>query len=321
MMKKKIEAFYRAQLDVRCDDTGSVFYFSAADFPGLLQIPFGFRTMRGDRLQGYFYSYPNPIPGRLIVFDHGMGGGHRSYMKEIEMLARHGFRVFAYDHTGCMESEGASTGGFGRSVLDLNDCLKALKVHPECRGLTISLMGHSWGAFACMNVVAWHPDVRHVVAMSGFLSVDAVLRQFFGGLLSPFRKHIRSIEATANPAAMDLDARKSLAETKASVLLIYSKDDKTVLARHHLEPLQKALAPCENVRFLVVDGKDHNPNYTEAAVSIRNQLFQELTRKNKTGELTTDEQKKAFRESWNWSAITEQDNAIWQEIFACLDKF
>ena len=305
---------------MRCDDTGNVFYFSSADFPGLEQAPFGFRTRRGDRLQGYFYSYPNPIPGRLIVFDHGMGGGHRSYMKEIELLARHGFRVFAYDHTGCMESEGASTGGFGRSVLDLDDCLKALKVHPECRDLAISLVGHSWGAFACMNVVARHAEIRHVVAMSGFISVDAVLRQFFGGLLAPFRKHIRRIEAAANPDAMELDARQALANTQASVLLIYSKDDKTISARHHLEPLQKALASCENVRFLVVDGKDHNPNYTEAAVALRNSLFRQLTQKIKDGQLSTPDQKTAFRESWDWNAVTEQDPAIWQQIFACLDE-
>ena len=319
-MKKKIEAFYRAQLDVRCDDVGNVFYFSAADFPGLSQEPFGFRTARGHRLQGYFYSYPDAISNRLVVFDHGMGGGHRSYMKEIELLARHGYRVFAYDHTGCMESEGESTGGFGRSVADLDDCLRALKVHPEYRGLPISVVGHSWGAFACMNIVARHPDVRHVVAMSGFISVDAILRQFFGGLLASFRRHIRAIEAAANPGSMELDARTSLADTSAEVLLIYSLDDKTVHARRHLKPLKKALSHRTNIRFLEVDGKDHNPNYTREAVMLKNTLFRDLTQKIKGGELDTEEQKKAFRESWDWNAVTEQDPAVWTEIFACLDK-
>ena len=319
-MKKRIEAFYRARLDVRCDDVGNVFYFSAADFPGLLQEPFGFRTARGHRLQGYFYSYPDAISNRLVVFDHGMGGGHRSYMKEIELLARHGYRVFAYDHTGCMESEGESTGGFGRSVADLDDCLRALKVHPEYRGLPISVVGHSWGAFACMNIVARHPDVRHVVAMSGFISVDAILCQFFGGLLAPFRRHIRAIEAAANPSSMELDARTSLADTSAEVLLIYSLDDKTVHARRHLKPLKKALSHRDNIRFLEVDGKDHNPNYTREAVMLKNTLFRDLTQKIKGGELATEEQKKAFRESWDWNAVTEQDPAVWTEIFACLDK-
>jgi len=319
-MKKKIESFYRAQLDVRCDDTGNVFYFSAADFPGLMKEPFGFRTARGDRLQGYFYSYPNAISDRLVVFDHGMGGGHRSYMKEIELLARHGYRVFAYDHTGCMESEGASTGGFGRSVVDLDDCLRALKVHPDCRDLSLSVVGHSWGAFACMNIVALHPDVSHVVAISGFISVDTILRQFFGGLLRPFRGHIRKIEAAANPTAMALDARTSLAGTTASVLLIYSLDDKTVHARRHLIPLKKALADHKNIRFLEVNGKDHNPNYTAEAVALKNAMLRDLTKNLKQGLLSTNEQKDAFRASQDWNAITAQDPAVWQEIFACLDK-
>ncbi|MGN1347223.1 MAG: hypothetical protein ACI4V1_10600, partial [Eubacteriales bacterium] len=104
LFDKQIEKKYREQLFNRYDENGAVFYFSAADFPGLTAEPYSFSGGAGHTLKGAFYHYGSPIADRILVFDHGMGGGHRAYMKEIEQLARHGYLVFAYDHTGCMES-------------------------------------------------------------------------------------------------------------------------------------------------------------------------------------------------------------------------
>ena len=115
IFEKQIVGTFRNNFLRRCDDTGTAFYFSSADFPGLEAEPFSFPSCKGHELKGYFYHYDDPIPGRIVVFDHGFGGGHRSYMKEIELLCRHGYLVFSYDHTGCMESGGDSIGGFTQS--------------------------------------------------------------------------------------------------------------------------------------------------------------------------------------------------------------
>ena len=40
----------------------------------------------------------------------------------------------------------------------------------------------------------------------------------------------------------------------------------------------------------------------------------------KRKELTTDEARKAFRESFDWEKITEQDESVWAEIFNALDN-
>ena len=130
---------YRAQLYGRCDDTGKVFYFSAKDFEGMSATPFSFKSNEGAMLKGYFYSYDGYDTSRLVVFDHGYGGGHRAYMKEIERLCRAGFRVFSYDHTGCMESEGESTRGFAQSLSDLDACISALKSSGEAANASISV--------------------------------------------------------------------------------------------------------------------------------------------------------------------------------------
>ena len=148
---------YRGIAYTRCDDNGTAYYFSADDFAGLQKEPYPFRSSRGDLLQGYLYCYDHPIEGRLVVFDHGFGGGHRSYMKEIEMLCKHGFLVFAYDHTGCMESEGVNPNGMAQSLRDLNDCITALKQVARFANLDISVMGHSWGGFSSLNYLRCIP--------------------------------------------------------------------------------------------------------------------------------------------------------------------
>lgn len=317
---KQIEKIYRCRLYNRCDDMGVAYYFSAEDFPGLRCQPYSFPANAGHKLQGWFYGYEQAIPGRLVVFDHGMGGGHRSYMREIERLARAGYLVFAYDHTGCMESGGESTNGFAQSLNDLNACLKALKKLESIRGRTISVVGHSWGAFSTMNIAALHPEVTHVVAMSGFVSVKDMVNQNFSGILKIYRKELYAMERRANPDYVGYHACKSLAETSAQVLLIYSADDPMVKKEIHYDALHKALSCKKNVQFLLVDGKGHNPNYTKAAVKYLAEYTKELTGKLKKLQLGTIEERKAFLQTFDWRAMTEQDESVWKVILETLKK-
>ena len=85
-----VKKIYNSLIFKRCDDEGTAYYFSAKDFEGLNAETYIFRGSDGQKLSGSFYYYDNPIKGRIVVFDHGMGGGHLSYMREIETLARHG---------------------------------------------------------------------------------------------------------------------------------------------------------------------------------------------------------------------------------------
>lgn len=319
IFEKKIVNIYKTQFLSRCDDTGLAHYFSHEDFPGLRQHPFGFPSSLGHRLKGWFYCYDEIIPGRVIVFDHGFGGGHRSYMKEIEMLCRHGYLVYTYDHTGCMESGGDSPRGLSQSLRDLNDCLNALKGEPRFRELDISVMGHSWGGFSTMNICALHPEVSHIVALSGFVSVEEMIGQFFSGILRGYRKSVLKIEQENNPDFLRFNAVKSLQGTGVPVLLIYSGNDKLVIREIHHDLLKKGLADKPNVRILLESGKGHNPNYTADAVSYLAEYSAAMTRGLKDKTLTTEEQKKAFRSRWDWNRMTAQDEKVWAEIFRTLD--
>ena len=319
LFEKLILNVYKSRMFKRYDDEGTAFYFSAEDFNELKKTPFSFKTKRGNTLQGYFYFYENSIPDRLVIFDHGMGGGHRSYMREIELIAKKGYKVFSYDHTGCMESEGDTVYGFATSLADLDSAVIALKNTEEYKNMKISVIGHSWGAYAVQNICALHSDITHVIAISGPVSVKAMIDQYFGGILKYYRQAIMRLEMQENPDYVGFDAVNALRSSNAKILIIHSKDDKMVKKEYHFDLLENALKDKENVRFLLVDGKRHNPNYTREAVIYLNEYLAELANKTKKGELSTHQAKRAFIEKFDWHKMTEQDETVWSEIFKALE--
>ena len=316
IFEKQVVNAFKGMMHTRCDDTETVFYFSSDDFAGLQKEGCAFKSSMGHTLQGYLYFYDGYVKDRLIVFDHGFGGGHRAYMKEIEKLCAHGYRVLAYDHTGCMESGGESPNGLAQSLCDLNDCITTVKADERFAGLDISVMGHSWGGFSTLNIASLHPEISHVVAMCGFVSVEELINTFFAGPLKGYRKAVLALERGSNLKFSNFHAVESLKNSSVKALLIYSENDQ-LCRRAHYDILKEGLGDKENVRFLFVKNKGHNPNYTEAALGLLGEFSKaraKLTKKKNA----TKEEKAKFVASFNWEKMTEQDEAVWNEIFAHL---
>lgn len=318
IFEKQILNMYKGMMHTRCDDTETVFYFSSDDFPGLGKEPISFTASAGHTLKGYLYQFEGAREDRLIVFDHGFGGGHRAYMKEIFMLCKRGYKVFAYDHTGCMESGGDTPGGLAQSLSDLNDCIDMIKSDERFSGLDISVMGHSWGAFSTMNIAALHPEISHIVAMSGFVSVKEMIGTFFSGILKGYREVILELERESNPKYVEYNAVQTLSNSKVKALLIYSENDQ-MCRRVHYDILKAGLDGKENVDFLFVSNKGHNPNYTEDAVRYLGEFGKaraKLTRKKRV----TKEEKVRFVASYDWNRMTAQDEKVWEAIYTHLEK-
>lgn len=318
LFEKQILSAYKGMMHTRCDDTETVYYFSADDFEGLHSEAYSFKASAGHTLKGYIYSYDNAKEGRLVIFDHGFGGGHRAYMKEIEMLCRHGYKVFSYDHTGCMESGGESPNGMAQSLSDLNDCLCAIKADERFCGLDISVMGHSWGGFSTLNISALHSEISHIVVLSGFVAVEELVNSFFDGIMKGYRKVIMQLERDSNPTLASFNAVDSLKDSSVKALLIYSDDDQLV-KRNHYDILKAGLSEKANINFMLVSGKGHNPNYTPDAVKLLGEFGAARTKllKNKKA---TKEYKERFVSSFDWNEMTAQDDAVWGAILEHLDK-
>ena len=318
LFEKQILNMYKGMMHTRCDQEGKAFYFSHNDFEGLRCEEYCFRASAGHKLQGYLYSYDNPIESRLIVFDHGFGGGHRSYMKEIQKLCEHGFLVFAYDHTGCMCSEGDSSNGLAQSLCDLNDCISYIKSEARFEGLKISVMGHSWGGFSTLNICALHPDITHIVAMAGFVSVEQLVKSYFGGIMKGYRKLIIQLEQETNPYFSKFDAVTTLKDSDVKALLIYSDND-GMCRKVHYDLLRSALADKPNVSFILEHNKGHNPNYTEDASKYLLEYVKEKSKLDSDKKLVTPDQKAFFLTRFDWNRMTAQDERVWQKIFEHLD--
>ncbi len=309
---KTIEKAYKSRMYVRCDGTGLASYFGPQDFDGLHCEGYKFRSSHGHDLQGYFYCYGGYDTERLIIFEHGFGGGHRSYMKEIEKLCQGGYRVFAYDHTGCMESGGENANGFAQSLCDLNDCINALKADEGVNTSDISVMGHSWGGFSTLNIAALHPDVKRIVVLSGFISVEKIVEQNFSGILKGYKKHIMELERSSNPDFIKYNAVDTLRNASTRALLIYSDNDIFVNKSLHYDELYNNLKDRDNIELILTTGKGHNPNYTHDAVVC----LAELAEKNKSAKnIKTEDEKKKFRDQFDWDKMTAQDDTVWNKIF------
>ncbi len=316
-LKKRLEKIYRSTLFSRHDIEGSIFYFSEADFPGLRKKEYNFKNNKGELLRGWFFSYDGADTERIIVFDHGLSVGHRAYFREIETIAAAGYTVYSFDHTGCTNSEGEGIGGFVTSLSDLDFCIKSLKADfPDKK---IAVVGHSRGGYSTLNIPAYHPDLTHIVAISGFSSVRDMQEQLIPSIAKKTRDLIFSIEEKESPDYVNASAIETLSKTSVKTMIIHSRDDGTVSIKQY-DKLHSALKDVPNVDFLLVNGKIHNPHYTADAVRYKDAFFKTYKKLKRKKLLETEKQQTEFKNSFDWHRMTAQDDEVWAEIFKHLDK-
>ncbi len=315
-----IERAYKKMLLHRCDGDSWIKYFSAGDFPGLEASPAAFDSY-GNTLRGYFYAYPGCREDTLLVFCHGIGGGHRSYMTEIAALCGAGYRVFAYDDTGCFESEGEDLRSLGFSLADLDSALSYLKregIFDKYKNVCV--LGHSRGGFAAGCIPLYHDDIRKVVVISGFLSVESFLSSQIAGMKLPFKgallNALLSTEAKADPAHRGASIPEAMAKGACRYLVAHSEDDPVVPYEQNAALLQKRFPDAE---YLIASDRKHNPNYTKDAAGYLNDVFGEFARLVKQKKLRTVQDKEAFFADTDWRRMTAQDPAFWEKVSAFLD--
>ena len=117
-----------------------------------------------------------------------------------------------------------------------------------------------------------------------------------------------------------MDAVETLAGRDVKALIIHSDDDPLVKKEQHFDVMRSELKDRKNVTFWLMNGKFHNPNYTEKSVVYKDAYVSTLNEKIKKKELETAEQKKAFVDAYDWWAMTEQDMDVWNRIFEFIEN-
>ena len=243
----------------------------------------------------------------LLLFCPGIGPGHTAYLAEIETLCRAGYRVLTLDYTGCGASGGERLPSVNTPTRDIVELLERL--HPREEIIPI---GHSLGGYTALNLANRLPAVTRAVILSGFVSIsDEIMGMVRLRLLA---NRVKRYEKKLDPVYGALDNRKYLAETKDKILWIHSTDDPTVSYRYNAKQVLKLGNP--NVRVVTVENKKHNPEFTEAAVANMNLWIGEYLRLVGEKKLVSPEERKAYFRDKPIERMTEQDPAVYDEIFS-----
>lgn len=306
----------------RCEGNAYLQYFTAADFPNLTADPVEFTGNRGQVLRGNLYSETGRQDFKaLLVFAHGMGGGHLSYTTELDFFAKHGYLVLAYDNTGTMASEGKSLVGMPQAVSDLRSALAFAKQDVRTKALPVVLAGHSWGGYTVCRVLYFHPNVKGVIAFSAPDDVPSLLcaqaKAMTGknlGFLEPF---LRLYERIRFGKAAVMRTSAIVAQADVPVLLLHGDRDTTVRPVD-AAATQEILKNRQNVQTVLYPEKQHNVYATVEAEQYIADAFAKL------GVLTKDKAKaadaKAFAETLDFRKMCEEDTAVMETVAAFLDS-
>lgn len=305
IIKKSLKSFF----GIRYDGSPSFPYWRASDL-GIEEKRFSFMSGKW-RLRGSKYSSKGQKPKGLIVFFHGLGDGRASYIKEISLLVKEGYLVYAYDNTGCMESEGVSIVSFDQTVKDQRNFFKFLENDKDAKGLKRYAIGHSWGGFGAMLSCKPEYKIEKCVSMAGFCRTIDVLISQSGKKCSPYliaslKSVLKSYEGKdANQSAVDV-----IQQSSAKVLYIFGENDKLVTKQMGYDQLYSAFKDDRRIEFLEVKGVGHSVFRDKDAESYVGSLLKKgLGKVDSPAGLLMDLEK-----------ATKENDKVWSTIFGFYSK-
>ncbi|MCM1131022.1 MAG: lysophospholipase [Roseburia sp.] len=294
----------------RFDPDGIVKYYGLEDYPKLLNEIVEIPTKKGN-LRGKLYLYPQEKYKGILVFSHGMWGSHRAYLQEMEILARNGFKVLGIDNYGTELSDGKNIKGLGSSLLTLNQVITYVKrIYPHEK---IYVMGHSWGGFAAVNIGKYHKDIDAIVAMSPFISISRILKHQLPKIFYPTIPFLVLLDAIHCGKYSFANAKSTLKKSSIHTLVIHSKDDQMVPYNRATGHLKKHIQK-SNIFYFIVDGKNHNPDYTLEALSYT----QSISAKMKS--IETEAERLEYRKKLDYHKMGEIDEKVFDVILDFLKK-
>ena len=253
------------------------------DFSGLRCTEYAFPSDRGQMLAGYLYSAGEDQHG-IVVMAHGFGGGgHNSYMDCADYFAQHGWYVFAYDATGTDKSEGDGVGGVPQGVIDLDYAISFVEANDDLSGLPIVLFGHSWGAYSVCSVLSYHPEVKAVIACSGFNSSSDMFesggKSQAGSLIYTMTPFVKIYERVKYGKYAKNTAMDGFASSDASVMVVHSADDDVIEIGYGYDQYYEKYKDDARFTFVRFEDKGHSDilndpeDHTKGSSRLDQELF------------------------------------------------
>lgn len=248
-----IDKAFKSSFPLRHDGEPNMPYYDPDDF-GVKSIPFSFISGK-NKLVGGKYFIDVPAKG-VVVFHHGAFAGRRAYGDLISRFAKQGYIVYAYDNTGCCQSEGRDCVGIAQPLLDQKAFFEFLEKDESIRGLPRYTAGHSWGGYTALGGLKEEYHVDKVVCISGFNSVFDMAMSTLpkNKLLAMAVKGY--LKRKFGPLGL-YDGLEEMKKTNKEVLVLFGDLDKMVDYNHYFLRYQKECAENAHVHFLCAEGRGH----------------------------------------------------------------
>lgn len=280
--------------------------FSLNDFNlNILNVSF---NCKNTILRGNLYSYDGYDEDKIVIFCHGMGCDHISYIQDIEYLCKNNFLVLGFDYIGTSLSDGKSIKGLSSSLECCDSAVRFIK--SKFPNKDIYVVGHSWGAFAATNVIKYHPDIKGIVALAPFVSVYRTLHEYLPKKLWFFIPFSMIIEFLKFGKYAFANSIKSLKNYQGKCFILASINDPSI---SYYKNSAKIKEKYPNFNYLILDDRFHNPEYTHDA-SLK--LFDYISNvKNVKKEDYVE-----FMNNINFKELGELDNLVMDKIVNFINK-
>ena len=226
-------------------------------------------------LKGYIYGAENSKG--LLVFAHGIGEGHESYLKSLLWFVDNGWRVFAYDATGSGHSEGAGTRGLPQSALDLDAALTFAESDSRLNSLPVFLTGHSWGGYAVTAVLNFDHKIAGAASIAGYNKpIDMILEwtaDSLDGIRYLMYPFVQIYSAALFGQYSGMTAVDGINKSNVPVLIIHGTEDGTIGYDKSSIISERENITNPNAQYLTIDGSGHNNIfYTAEALEYINEF-------------------------------------------------
>lgn len=309
-----------AAFGVRCEGNPALKYFTKEDFDDLEAEPVSFPSDKGQVLRGAVYTCRDVKPSALVIFAHGMGGGHLSYTTDIRTIAKAGFAVLAYDNTGTMASEGSSLRSFYQAVKDLRAALAYVRDNVKLSSYKIVLAGHSWGGYTVCQALAFaESQVTGVVAFSPPDSAAGVICDSMKQAMGIPMAWLHPALWAASVVRGGWDSRRKcssvlLKTSRVPVMILQGDADPAVLLNN--SPLSDpAVKAKENITGILYEGKAHNVYQTKESEKYLSDVFAAIGEAQKRyGKKGIPEDEKARLYDIDYELIVQEDPDVMKTV-------
>ena len=285
----------------RYDGSPAFPYWRADDFD-ITEERFSFYSAER-RLSGSKYFKKGIDPKAIVVFFHGLGDGRASYIKEICLLAKEGYLVYAYDNTGSMESQGDKIRSLDHAASDQKAFFAYLDKEISVKGLKRYAIGHSWGGWAAMMSAKKEYGIEKIVSLSGYISFPELLRCRFPKFIGFFKPAFWLASRLADPKNGGKNAINVIRRNKSVKLLyIQGSEDGIVPLRAGFSPLRKAFLGNPSIEFIYAEGSKHSPFRTVGSEAYVSNFLENDSMKKMNMEMDLEK-------------ATEENPLVWKAIF------